>query len=214
MADDRSLPEELVRHLAELSRRLGPLAEPVQAWLAGGFAVYYYTRHGTSLDVDIKWSHRIAIPPDMRIFEISESGSETGTHAVVMDGNFGDVLGSFPPDWEKRARELHRFDNIVLSVIDAVDLAVSKVARFSDRDREDIRALAQLGLVDPEVFARRAEEALSCYVGDVTFVRCNLADAREIIESVKPEGAALEPGAADPDDVIPLPDSFKPPRSP
>ena len=147
MADDRSLPEELVHHLAELSRRLGPLAEPVQARLAGGFAVHYYTQHRLSLDVDIKWSHRIAIPPDMRIFEISGSGSETGPHAVVMDGNFGDVLGSFPPDWEKRARELHRFDNIVLSVIDAVDLAVSKVARFSDRDREDIRALAQLDLV-------------------------------------------------------------------
>ena len=49
---------------------------------------------------------------------------------------------------------MHRFDNIVLYVIDAVDLAVSKVARFSERDREEIRALAQLGLVDMEVFAR------------------------------------------------------------
>ena len=35
---------------------------------------------------------------------------------------------SVPPDWEKRARVLRRFDNIVLAVIDAVDLALSKVA--------------------------------------------------------------------------------------
>ena len=82
----------------------------------------------------------------------------------------------------RAARELHKFDNIVLVVIDAMDLAVSKVARFGERDRENIRALAQLGLVDMEVFASRAEEALSCYVGDMTFVCCNLADAREMSE--------------------------------
>ena len=43
---------------------------------------------------------------------------------------------------------MHRFGNLVLHVIDPVDLAVSKVARFSERDREDIRALAVRGLID------------------------------------------------------------------
>ena len=173
-------------------QHLGPLDEPVHAWLAGGFAVCYWTQRRMSGHVDIMWSHRIAIPPDMRVFEISGSGGETGTCPVVMDGGFRDVLGSFPPDWKKRAQELHRFDNIVLAVIDAVDLAESKVARFSARDREDIQALAQLGLVNVEVFSSRAEEALSRYAGALTFVRSNLAAATEIIEH-----AAREPLCAE-----------------
>lgn len=185
MTADCSLPKELIEHLSELSRRLGPLAEPLHAWLAGGFAVHYHTQHRISYDVDIKWSHKVPIPPDMRVFEIRTPGHAGGTDVVVMDGSFADVLGSFPPDWEERSKEVRRFGSMVLHVIDPVDLAVSKVARFSDRDREDIRALAESGLVDPEVFAERAEEALYYYVGDLTFVRYNLADAMQIVSDAK-----------------------------
>ena len=178
------LPPELIGHLSELSRRLGKLDRPVQAWLAGGFAVYFYTQHRRSLDVDIKWSHRFHIPPDMRVFEI---GAVDGAppDVVLMDGQFTDVFRSFPPDWEKRSQEVHRFDNIVLHVIDPVDLSVSKVARFSERDRSDIRALAEHGLINPDVFAARAEEALSCCVGDLSLVRHNLADAMEMVAAAK-----------------------------
>ena len=56
---------------------------------------------------------------------------------------------------------MHSFGNLVLHVIDPVDLAVSKVARFSERDRDDIRELAGRGLIDPDRFAARAEEALA-----------------------------------------------------
>ena len=217
MAAGNLLPTELIRHLSELSRRLGALDEPVHAWLAGGFAVHFHTQHRMSQDVDIKWSHRIPIPPDMRIFEIAGSGGGA-SDVVVMDGNFADVFGSFPPDWEKRSQEAHRFDNIVLHVIDPVDLAVSKVARFSERDRNDIRALAELGLINPDVFARRADEALSCYVGDLTFVRHNLADAMEIVAAAKnhPVGPGRAPASVPNDseeqenDSI-IPDPLRPP---
>ncbi len=203
----RYLPVELVEHLAELDRRLGQLAEPVRAWLAGGFAVHYYTRHRVSRDVDIKWSHRILIPPDMQVFEIDMPGSAAGAHIVVVDGSFVDVFRSFPPDWEERSQEVHRFDNMVLHVIDPVDLAVSKVARFSERDREDIRALAEHGLIDPGTFAKRADEALDYYIGDLTFVRHNLADASEIIASVS--GHTVEAETAS----TPEPDDLKDSRS-
>ena len=191
MTAGRGLPAELINHLSELSRRLGPLAEPLQAWLAGGFAVHYYTQQRMSRDVDIKWSHRILMPPDMQVFEITVSGSAASKQVVVMDGNFNDVIGSFPPDWEERSREVQRIGCMVLHVIDPVDLAVSKVARFSERDREDIRALAELGLVDPHVFARRGKEALDYYVGDLTFVRHNLADAGEIVTSARNRAAEV-----------------------
>ena len=64
---------------------------------------------------------------------------------------------------------------------DPVDLAVSKVTRFSDRDREDIRQLAVQGLVDLSLFVERMEEALDCYVGDTAFVRLDFEEAKEIV---------------------------------
>ena len=96
----------------------------------------------------------------------------------------GDHGGGVPcPDWEGRSREVHRFANLVLHVIDPVDLAVSKVARFSERDREDIRVLAVRGLIDPETFAMRLEEAFSYFVGDMTLVKYNVRDAMGIVAS-------------------------------
>ena len=216
-----ALPAGLVRHLAELSGRLGPLAEPLCAWLAGGFAVHYYTQQRLSgvVDirwsrriaippdmqtryytqqrlsgvVDIRWSRRIAIPPDMQTFEMDARGSSAGKQIVVMDGSFTDVMGSFPPDWEERSQDARSFGNMVLHVIDPVDLAVSKVARFSERNREDIQALAERGLIDPDTFAKRSDEALECYVGDLTFVRYNAGDATEIVGSAPVHPARVCP---------------------
>lgn len=188
-----ALPAGLVRHLAELSGRLGPLAEPLCAWLAGGFAVHYYTQQRLSGVVDIRWSRRIAIPPDMQTFEMDARGSSAGKQIVVMDGSFTDVMGSFPPDWEERSQDARSFGNMVLHVIDPVDLAVSKVARFSERNREDIQALAERGLIDPDTFAKRSDEALECYVGDLTFVRYNAGDATEIVGSAPVHPARVCP---------------------
>lgn len=187
---DRELLPALRRHLEALSDRLGNLGEPVEARIAGGIAVNYYTGHRMSDDVDIEWSHRVPIPPDMQVFEVPNPDDPHDRHLVAMDGGFSDAMGSFPPDWGKRAREVSRAGNIVILVMDPVDLAVSKVARFSDRDREDIRQLAAHGLVDPLLFAERMEEALDYYVGDTTFVRHNFEEAKEIVAR---EGDAPEP---------------------
>jgi len=48
----------LIDHLLKLSRRPGRLAEPVHAWLAGGFAVHFYTAHRVSGSIDIELSHK------------------------------------------------------------------------------------------------------------------------------------------------------------
>lgn len=73
-----------------------------------------------------------------------------------MDDSFRDVMGSFPPEWEDRSQEVHRFDNMVLHVI------------------------------DPDIFARHLDEAFDLYVGDLTLVRCNVRDAKGIVASASP----------------------------
>ncbi len=197
------LPAELLAHLQALADRLGPLAEPLQAWLAGGWAVHYHTAHRMSGSLDIRWSHKVPIPRDLHIFGISDPGRQAGRFVVVMDGSLTDVLGSAPPEWEARSREIARFGDMILHVIDPVDLAVSKLARLSERDAGDIRELASAGLVELELFRARAEEALDIYFGDVTFLRDNLRDSIEIVAEASPRwmhrtNAQAAPAAAKP----------------
>lgn len=179
---NQTLMPGLQAHIEALSERL-QINKPVQAYIAGGVAVNYHTGHRMSRDVDIKWSHRIPIPPDMSFFEVADPDDPFDVHVIGFDGSFNDTLGSFPPDWEQRCIEVARAGDIILSIMDPTDLAVSKVSRFEDRDKEDIRELASAGLVDLEAFKERAEEALSYFVGNTTFIEHNLKDAIELIET-------------------------------
>ena len=179
----RKLFDELHVHLEALSRRLGHLKEPLHAYLTGGVAANYYIGQPLSETVGIKFSHRVPIPSDLQIFEIPDEDDPYDVRVITMNGGISDVLGSFPRDWEGRAHEVKTIGDIVVHVIDPTDLAVSKVARFHDRDQDDIRQLAANGLVDPDVFRVRAEEALERYVGDTTWIRRNLESALALIRT-------------------------------
>lgn len=179
---ERLLVVELQKHLKELSNRLGGLSTTLHAYVAGGVAVHYHTGHRMSDDEDIKLSHRVAIPPDMQVFEVADPDAEGDYKLVTMDGGFSDVLGSFPPDWESRSPEIARVGDVAIHIMEPNDLAVSKVSRFQDRDREDIKKLAEEGLIDIKIFKERVEEALKYYVGDTTFIVHNVADALKIIQ--------------------------------
>ena len=70
---------------------------------------------------------------------------------------------------------------IDVRIFSPVDLAVSKIARFADHDRQDIRALAQAGLITESEVRRRAEEALANYVGNPASVMTSMALACELV---------------------------------
>ena len=62
-------------------------------------------------------------------------------------------------------------------VLSPVDLAVSKIARFADNDKEDIAALVRLGLTTASAIEQRATSALAGYVGGQAMLRLNLQEA-------------------------------------
>ena len=70
-------------------------------------------------------------------------------------------------------------------VLAPLDLAVSKLSRFSDLDREDIETLAREKKIDAKSLRKRAEEALGGYVGDTATLKttidlaCRLVDAAQ-----------------------------------
>ncbi len=58
-------------------------------------------------------------------------------------------------------------DAVRVLVLQPVDLAISKLMRFSKIDRGDILQLAKDGLITAAAFRKRAEEALPGYVGNL-----------------------------------------------
>lgn len=50
-------------------------------------------------------------------------------------------------------------------------LAVSKLSRFSEQDRQDIEALAYEGLINAKSLRKRAGEALGGYVGNTAVLK-------------------------------------------
>jgi hypothetical protein len=138
-------------------------------------------------DADIAWSHRVPIPPDMGLFSVEDPDEPGEVIIVTIDRGFTDTLGSFHPDWKKDSTEVAQVGDIVIHVISPLDLAVSKLARFVERDRDDIRSLAEAGLIKADAVAARAADALEYYIGDTTFIRHNVRDAVAEIRTIEAE---------------------------
>lgn len=73
--------------------------------------------------------------------------------------------------------------HIDLRLLAPVDLAVSKIARFADVDREDIASLVAAGLTDAAAIAQRAREAAAAYIGNPADIRHKIALAVELAEA-------------------------------
>jgi hypothetical protein len=72
-----------------------------------------------------------------------------------------------PCDYAQRLRRMFpkaRWTKLQLFALDPVDLALSKLERNSDRDREDVLRLAQAGLVDGGVLRARYIEEVRPYL--------------------------------------------------
>lgn len=76
-------------------------------------------------------------------------------------------------------------DQIRVHVLSPVDLAVSKIARFADNDKEDIAALVRLGLTTADDIEQRAISAMAGYVGGQAMLKLNLRDAVALAREVE-----------------------------
>lgn len=158
------------------------LDQPVRAILVGGAAVHVYARARVSHDVEAIFSRRLLLPQDLVLRYTDESGSPC---TLAYDYNYFQEIGLLHLDYAEDALLLGRLAPypLELAVLSAVDLAVSKLARFQDNDREDIATLARAGLLSRQPLAARAEEALAYYVGDDRWVRHHLADALQWVQT-------------------------------
>ena len=194
--DPRANPaylEAFARVVAKIASRLkdvDPKLLPIQLYVAGGAALYLYTGSRVSADIDGVFSRRVVIDDDL---EASYRDTDGRARVLYLDQNYNDTdnetSGLLHEDAHEDAErvELPGNDGSIIEVraLTPLDLAVSKLARFSDQDREDIEVLARKKLVDANSLRKRAEEALGGYVGDLASVRTSLELACNVVEAAR-----------------------------
>lgn len=179
-----SLAEGFRDLLAGLESRLD-LGSPLNIYLAGGMAVHLYTANRVTTDVDAEFSARIFLPADLMVKVKLEDGRD---HIIHFDSNYNSTFALMHEDYINDAIPVEIGGNLIrVHVLSPVDLAVSKIARFADNDKEDIAALVRMGLTSSSEIEERALSAMDGFVGGMSMLRLNIRDAVDLAKSVEME---------------------------
>lgn len=118
-----------------------------------------FSRVVITSDVDVVWPDG---PPELVELALAEFGDGTANalrHKLYLQL----VPGALPPltgGARKRARVADGPWTVLrVRYLEPNDLAVTKMTRFATRDREDVRLLADLGLLDADELEKRLEVA-------------------------------------------------------
>ena len=190
--DKRANPaylEAFARVVAKIAARLKDVDKkqlPIKLYVAGGAALYLRTGSRVSVDIDGVLSRRVVIDDHL---EASYKDSDGRARVLYLDRNYNDTLGLMHEDAHADAERVDLPGNdgsiVEVRVLTPLDLAVSKLARFSGQDREDIEVLAREKLIDAKSLRKRAEEALGGYVGDLKSIRTSIELACNVVEAAK-----------------------------
>ena len=180
---------EVLARIQQTLKGSRPDVFPIRMYVAGGAALHLLTGARVSEDVDAVFSKRVLFNEEI---EVSYRDPDGRARLLYLDRNYNDTLGLLHENAHKDAQPV-AFPGIDRKLIDVrilapIDLAVSKLSRFSDQDREDILLLAREGLIASPSLRKRAEEALGGYVGDLGSVRSSIDIACRLIESARPPG--------------------------
>ena len=182
------LETALARGLRELfcllEKRLD-LQRPLAVYLAGGMAVHLYTAMRVTTDVDAEFAGRVLLPNDL-VLEITLENDSV--QLIYFDTNYNATFALMHEDYQDDALPIDLgLKQLHVRVLSPVDLAVSKIARLADNDKEDIQALVRLGLTTSDEIQQRATQALDGFVGGRAMLELNLCDALVLARAAQVE---------------------------
>ncbi len=177
---------ELVQRIAAPLRELPRRTLPIKMYVAGGAAMHLYTGERVSNDVDAVFSKRIALPSDL---EVTYQDPDGAARLLYFDRQYNDTLALMHEDAHDDSVPL-RLKGIDASILDvrllsALDLAVSKISRFSSQDRDDITTLGKHGLIKSAALRRRSEQAMESCVGNLDTLKGAINLACRIVEDAE-----------------------------
>jgi hypothetical protein len=177
---------QIVARIAAALKQAPESALPIKMYVAGGAALHFYTGERVSRDVDAVFSRRVALPDDL---EIAYRDADGAARLLYFDRQYNDTLSLMHEDAHDDSIPLS-LEGIDAGVLDVrllapIDLAVTKLSRFSERDRSDIASLVRHQHVSSAALRQRAQEALAGYVGNVDRVRGSIELACRIAEDME-----------------------------
>ena len=177
---------EILSRIQQSLKGSQPGVFPVRMYVAGGAALHVHTGTRVTEDVDAVFSKKVLIGENI---EVSYRDADGRARLLYLDRNYNDTLGLLHEDayLDSQPVKVPGIDKkrIDVRVLSPVDLAISKLSRFADQDRQDIEALAKHGLIDSPSLRRRAEEALGGYVGDASPLRTSIEIACRLIDAAR-----------------------------
>ena len=180
---------EVLSRIQQALEGARPEVFPIRMYVAGGAALHLYTGMRVSEDVDAVFSKRVLLNEEI---EVSYRDADGRARLLYLDRNYNDTLGLLHENAHKDARpiDIPGIDKklIEVRVLAPIDLAVSKLSRFGDQDRDDILLLAKEGLIEAAALRKRAEQALAGYVGDLDSVRNSIDVVCRLIETARRPG--------------------------
>ena len=161
MSPELDLPQHWRNFLDAVDKQL---ETPVTLHCTGGFvveAVYEIPRKTGALDY-------ISIDPRGAFQSLEEIAGEQSELAQRHKLHLQRVaVGDNPDGYKKRLRKLDLgLKMLQLFVLDPYDLVLSKLTRNIGRDREDVKALAQLQNLSFVIFSRRYEESMKPWIAN------------------------------------------------
>lgn len=170
--------------VTRLTRSAGGTEQaPLTMVLAGGAAMHFYTGARMTDDIDAVFDRKILLSQDATVIYRDAEGT---ARSVYFDANYNASFALLHEDAHDDARQLvlDGVAGVRVLVLQPVDLAVSKLARFSAIDRGDILQLAKDDLVTAPALRERAEDALPGYVGNMQSVQTSILLACRDIEAL------------------------------
>ncbi len=136
----KNVPEPWKSFFSAIDKTLG---EETRVEILGGFIVtIFYEAPRTTSDVDI-----VSIVPNTQTRSLIEFAGE-GSSLHKKHGVYLDRVGivTLPENYQDRLTEIfaNSFQNLRLFALDPYDIALAKIERNIDRDREDVKFLARV----------------------------------------------------------------------
>lgn len=188
------LDTPLSKAIVSLFERALPMLQGKQPgalkiYVFGGCALHILTnaRGSADIDAELMAAEHLLIAEVKAVYQAPEDFEVDGEDfSVVFDQAFNNALCPLHQDFEERAIALPGQELSPLQVFIAhpIDLAISKLGRFTDRDHEDISTLIQAGKIKLDEFDRIATQAIDYYPCDKgtvsSYLRLILDEAKDI----------------------------------
>lgn len=158
---NKSIPEPWLSFLAEIDQAV---TDQISFHCLGGFVItMLYGLARSTADVDVV----TFVPRDeiTRLINLAGKGSVLyKRHKVYLDPV---TIVQLPEDYDQRLTRMfpHTFERLQLFALDPYDLALSKLERNTQKDRDDVKHLARVVPLDLQILEERYRRELRPYLG-------------------------------------------------